>query len=168
MDKMDVFDGQRFDLVMLNNVLEHLAYPVAVVTEIRQKVLNPGGMIIIDVPNEFNVFQTVARDVHGLSDWWVAPPAHLNYFSRDTLQNLLEGCGYEVKLAEASFPMEMFLLFGECYVGNDLLGKQCHIKRVEFENNLRKLGHEDKLRDFYKALAEINLGRQVKMYATVR
>jgi len=122
-------------------------------------------MIIIDVPNEFNVFQMAGRDIHGLSDWWVAPPAHLNYFSRDTLHNLLEGCGYEVKLAEASFPLEMFLLFGDCYVGNSSLGKQCHMKRVEFENNLRRLGHDGKLRDFYQALAGLNLGRQVKIYA---
>ena len=106
------------------------------------------------------------RDMHGLNDWWVAPPAHLNYFSANSLQMTLEGCGFEVKLAVASFPLEIFLLFGDCYVGNAQLGKQCHMKRVEFEKNLRNLGYEDKLRDFYEALAKINLGRQVKIYET--
>lgn len=165
MDKMDVFESRSFDVVMLNNVLEHLAAPEVVVTEIRQRVLRPGGMIIIDVPNEFNVFQTVGRDVHCLPEWWVAPPAHLNYFSRDTLQGLLEGCGYEVKLAESSFPLEMFLLFGDCYVGNETLGRQCHLKRVAFEDNMRRAGHDAKLREFYQSLADLNLGRQVRMYA---
>jgi hypothetical protein len=78
---------------------------------------------------------------------------------------LLKGCGYEITLAEASYPLEMFLLFGQCYVGNNTLGKECHLKRVAFEENLRKLGHEELLRKFYKSLADLGLGRQVKMYA---
>lgn len=166
MEKMDVFDGLRFDVVMLNNVLEHLADPVEVVTEIRRDLLEPGGLLIIDVPNEFNLFQMAGRDVNGLHDWWIAPPAHLNYFSRNTLQRMLQACGYEVRIAEASFPLEMFLLFGDCYVGNNTIGQQCHQKRVAFEVNLRKAGYETKLREFYQALANINLGRQIKLYAT--
>jgi len=165
MDKMDVFEGKKFDVVLLKNVLEHLANPVEILKEINEKLLNKGGMIIIDVPNEFNVFQTAGRDLHQLGNWWVAPPAHLNYFSKDTLANLLEGTGYEIKLSEASFPLEMFLLFGDCYVGNGDIGKQCHQKRVAFETNLRKSGHTKTLHQFYQALAELNLGRQVTVYA---
>jgi 2-polyprenyl-3-methyl-5-hydroxy-6-metoxy-1,4-benzoquinol methylase len=165
MDNMDVFESKKFDVVLIKNVLEHLANPVEILEEIHEKVLNKGGMIIIDVPNEFNVFQTAGRDLHQLNDWWVAPPAHLNYFSKDSLVNLLEGTGYNVKLSEASFPLEMFLLFGDCYVGDDKVGKQCHQKRVAFETNLRKLGHTKALHQFYQALAELNLGRQVTVYA---
>lgn len=165
MDCMNVFENQKFDVVMLKNVLEHLANPVEVMKEIREKVLKFGGLIVIDVPNEFNAFQIAGRDVHGLEDWWVAPPQHLNYFSNDTLTNVLKGSGYEVKLAEASFPLEMFLLFGECYVGDAGLGKQCHQKRVNFEKNLRRLRCGDKLKQFYQALAQLGLGRQVTIYA---
>jgi len=165
MDRMNVFGDKKFDVVMLKNVLEHLANPVEVLDEIHQKVLSKGGLIVIDVPNEFNAFQTAGRDLHQLNDWWVAPPAHLNYFSKDTLVNLLEGTGYEVKLSEASFPLEMFLLFGDCYVNDGRLGKQCHQKRVAFETNLRKLGYTQKLHQFYQALAELNLGRQITIYA---
>jgi hypothetical protein len=105
------------------------------------------------------------RDLHQLSDWWVVPPAHLNYFSKDSLVNLLEGTGYTVKISEASFPLEMFLLFGDCYVNNSELGKECHKKRVAFEINLRNFGGTHKLRQFYRALAELNLGRQITIYA---
>ena len=168
MTRMDVFENKKFDVVMLKNVLEHLANPVEVLEEIREKVLKPSGLIVIDVPNEFNAFQTAGRDLHKLEDWWVAPPGHLNYFSKDTLVGLLEGTGYEVKIAEASFPLEMFLLFGECYVGNGVIGRQCHQRRVAFEANLRKLGYEDKLHEFYQALAQINLGRQITVYAVLR
>jgi SAM-dependent methyltransferase len=168
MERMDVFQGQLFDVVMLNNVLEHLSNPVDVVREIHNRVLVQGGLLIIDVPNEFNDFQLAGRNLHNLPDWWIAPPAHLNYFSKDTLQSLLEGCGYRVVLAESSFPLEMFLLFGDCYVGNGKLGRECHLKRVAFEENLRKLGFGQKLREFYQALAQLNLGRQIKMYAVAK
>ena len=164
-ESMDVFEGVQFDVVMLKNVLEHMPRPFEALKEIREKVLVKGGLLIIDVPNEFNVFQTAGRDVHGLDDWWVAPPGHLNYFSNETLCRLVSGAGYEVSLSEASFPLEMFLLFNDCYVGDSAVGKQIHQKRVNFEMNLRKLGHEEKLHEFYRALAEINLGRQVAVYA---
>ena len=164
-DRMDVFDNIKFDVVMLKNVLEHIPNPFEVLKEIREKVLKTGGLLIIDVPNEFNVFQTAGRDVHGLGNWWVAPPGHLNYFSNDTLVKLVNGAGYEVSLSEASFPLEMFLLFNDCYVGNGVIGKEIHKKRVNFEMNLRKLGLADKLHEFYQALAKINLGRQIAVYA---
>ncbi len=165
MERMDVFGGKRFDVVSLLNVLEHLADPVAVLREIRDRVLKPGGVIVIDVPNEFNDFQVAADDLHHLEQWWIAPPAHLNYFSGDSLGRLLENLGFEVKVKEASFPLEMFLLFGDKYVGDAELGRKCHEKRMAFERNLRSIGKEDVLRRFYRMLAECNLGRQVLVAA---
>lgn len=168
MDKMNVFEGMKFDVVTMLNVLEHLADPVAVLQEIAEHVLKPGGILAVDVPNEFNPFQVAARELHGLKEWWVAPPAHLNYFSTETLSRTMEGTGFSVALAEASFPLEMFLLFGDNYVKDGTLGRQCHQRRVAFETNLRKLGRQEVLRTFYQSLAKNNLGRQVVVYGILR
>jgi 2-polyprenyl-3-methyl-5-hydroxy-6-metoxy-1,4-benzoquinol methylase len=165
MDRMDVFDGKRFDIVMLMTVLEHLADPVAVLAEIRDRVLKPGGILIIEVPNEFNAFQVCGQKVNSLHQWWFAPPAHLNYFSGNTLRQLLAGLRYDVRYAESSFPLEMFLVFGDNYVVDRDLGRQCHERRMAFEMNLRKHGFEDVLHGFYQALAERNLGRVITTYA---
>ena len=162
---MNVFK-QRFDVVTLLNVLEHQADPVAVVNEIREEVLAPGGVLVIDVPNEFNAFQVAGQHLHGLKEWWVCPPGHLNYFSHETLCRLLEGEGLTVKLAESSFPLEMFLLFGRNYVQDSALGRQSHQERVNFELNLRRHAGTPVLRQFYQALAGLNLGRQILVFAT--
>jgi 2-polyprenyl-3-methyl-5-hydroxy-6-metoxy-1,4-benzoquinol methylase len=165
MERMDVFGDRRFDVVMLMNVLEHLADPVQVIQEIKRTVLRPDGLLIIEVPNDFNDFQKAARELHGLQEWWVAPPAHLNYFSSYSLSAVLKGCGFDVRELEASFPLELFLLMGDNYVADRQTGRLCHEKRMAFERNLRDLGKTSVLRSFYKALADVNLGRQVIAYA---
>src|SRR3546814_3286306 len=78
----------------------------------------PGGLLVIDVPNDFNEWQQVSRAAHDLDEWWVAPPAHLNYFSPSSLRAMLEGEGYDVRSLRSSFPLEMFLLMGDRYVGD--------------------------------------------------
>ena len=165
MDSMEAFPGESFDVVTLMNVLEHLSDPIAVIESIGRDVLKPGGVLVVEVPNEFNAFQVCGQSVHELEEWWVAPPAHLNYFNKDSLCNLLSGTGFSVARTEASFPMEMFLLFGENYVGDKALGKSCHEKRVAFEMNLRRQGQEETLHRFYQALAQVNIGRQITAYA---
>ncbi len=60
----------------------------------------------------------------------------------------------------------MFLLMGDNYVADTARGRACHERRMAFEMNLRAMGMADKLRDFYAALAKIDLGRQVIAYAS--
>lgn len=158
--------SQRFDVVMMLNVLEHLRQPAETLISIRERLLKPGGLLVIDVPNDFNDFQTVADAEFNLGEWWVCPPVHVNYFSAGSLGQLLERCGYEVRRKEAAFPLEMFLLMGDVYVGDSQLGKTCHLKRMAFERLMHKHGKSEKLRRFYEALAGLDLGRQVTVYAT--
>ena len=165
MEKMDVFEGRRFDVVLLMNVLEHLSDPVEVIQSIHNTVLAEGGVLVVEVPNEFNAFQVAAQELHGLAQWWVAPPAHLNYFSVSSINALLRGSGFEVLHTEASFPMELFLLMGENYVSDRQLGRYCHERRMAFEMNMRKQGRGKALQAFYQAMAEVDLGRQVIAFA---
>jgi 2-polyprenyl-3-methyl-5-hydroxy-6-metoxy-1,4-benzoquinol methylase len=165
MDKMSVFPGERFDVVTLFHVLEHLGDPAAALREIQTSVLAPGGALVIEVPNDFNAMQRAAVEVHGLDEWWIAPPAHLNYFNNETLCNLLRGTGFEPVLSEATFPLEMFLLFGDNYVAERELGRLCHQKRVAFETNLRRSHRTDTLRTLYRALAQAHLGRTVVVHS---
>lgn len=167
LEGMDVFEGKKFNIVSMLNVLEHLADPIKSIDQIK-KILKPNGILVIDVPNEFNDFQLAGRDVHNLDDWWVAPPNHLNYFSKDSLVKLLDNMGFIVKICESSFPLEMFLLFGDNYVKNGQTGSDCHQKRVAFEQNLRKHGKTSILKSFYRSLAQLNLGRQITVYSILK
>ena len=86
-DDFTVTKGEKYDVVMMLNVLEHLSHPQDTLKSIQKNLLNPGGIVVIEVPNEFSDFQTVAVAEHDLEEWWVCPPHHLNYFFLHHLLN---------------------------------------------------------------------------------
>lgn len=147
-----------FDAIHCAQVLEHVLDPEACVERIAA-LLAPGGIAYIEVPNDFNAFQEIARSELDKPAWWVAPKVHLNYFDAETLGALLADKGLFVEDRLASFPMELFLLMGEDYVGHPETGKRCHAMRMRFERTLFDHGHRDTLLDFYRALAHASLGR---------
>ena len=154
-----------FDAVHMSEVLEHVPDPMGVLYTVRE-LLSPGGVLCVVVPNDYNPFQAALTNACGHKPWWVAPPHHLNYFSFESLAGLVERSGYEISLKEATFPIDMFLLMGDNYVGNDSLGRTCHAKRKRFEANLRAAGLTSVRRQFYRTLATSGLGREACLYAT--
>jgi SAM-dependent methyltransferase len=79
---------RQYDLIILFQVLEHMADPVAIVSECERR-LKPGGKIIISVPN-FNSWQSH----FGKAAWLhLDVPRHLFHFSATSLDVLLKRAG---------------------------------------------------------------------------
>jgi 2-polyprenyl-3-methyl-5-hydroxy-6-metoxy-1,4-benzoquinol methylase len=154
----------RFDVVHLNNVLEHVPNPTEIVT-LARGLLDPGGLICLNVPNDFTPFQLSARNALTKSEWWVAPPHHLNYFDFDSLSRLVARLGFEVRERSTSFPMELFLLMGLDYTKDGELGRACHNQRKRFDLSLERAGFKEARRAFYRALADAGLGREAVVIA---
>ena len=153
-----------FDVVHMSEVLEHIPDPSGMLQLVR-RLLNPDGLICVVVPNDYNSFQHALRTVCDFKPWWVAPPHHINYFDFDSLSQLLSASGFDGLLREATFPIDMFLLMGDNYVGNDALGRQCHTKRKTLERNLAEAGMTDLKRRLYEGFASIGIGREVQIIA---
>ncbi len=149
-----------FDVVYMHEVLEHIPHPQEMLS-LAFNLLKPGGLLCVVVPNDYNPFQYALRTVCGHKPWWVAPPHHINYFDFDSLSQLFSESGFDVVMREATFPIDMFLLMGDNYVGNDKLGRECHAKRKLFELNIAKAGISHIKRNQYRALANIGIGREV-------
>lgn len=158
---------RRYDVVLLVDVLEHLPRPAETLAIIRDHLLAADGLLIIDVPNDANPLQDAAVKTHHLEPWWFVPPHHLNYFSPQTLAALVAACGFEVRECETTFPLELFLLMNDVYVGNPALGAACHEKRVNFERNMRRHA-PGALHQLYAKLAEIGIGRQIVLSCASR
>jgi SAM-dependent methyltransferase len=81
------FDDGSFDAVVAGELLEHLQFPDALVSEIR-RVLRPGGVLAGSVPNAFRV-QSRLRFLRGKPP--EDDPTHLRMFSPAALRELLAG-----------------------------------------------------------------------------
>ncbi len=154
----------RFDAVHLNNVLEHLPDPIGLLT-LAHDLIEPGGLICINVPNDYSPFQIAGRSQVGADAWWLAPPHHLNYFNFDSGARLLERLGFEVVERTTSFPMELFLMMGEDYIGKDDVGRACHNRRKKFDLAFDQAGLGETRRAFYRALASSGIGREAVLIA---
>ncbi len=82
------FKDQRFDLIILNHTLEHLENPLDVFQKIY-KLLNPSGMVIVDLPNFDCLSEKYRRDKWKL----LLPNEHPWQFTPQTLRLLFEKAG---------------------------------------------------------------------------
>jgi SAM-dependent methyltransferase len=155
-------DIDLFDVIHMSEVLEHIPKPKGLLNIAYEK-LTPGGLICVVVPNDYNPFQIVLQDACEYDPWWVTPPHHVNYFNFYSLKLLLEKVGFSVVLKESTFPIDMFLLMGKNYVGNDSLGRECHQMRKNLELNLNRAGNNHLKRNLYKLMAKSGLGREIIM-----
>ena len=113
-----------FHAINLKCVLEHVSNPMEIL-EICKRLLKDSGIICVEVPNDFNILQLQVHKL-GKSQWWIAIPDHINYFDFRSLERLLEKQGFEIVLKTTDFPMEVFLLMGDDYIGNDEVGSKYH------------------------------------------
>lgn len=150
----------RFDAVHAAEVLEHLPDPAGMLRRIHG-LLAPGGLLLVSLPNDGNPLQAAAERALALSPWWLAPPHHLNYFTPASIAALLARQGFQVLEAQASFPMELFLLMGDNYVGDPALGRACQAKRKAFELAMDAAGLSGLKTRLYQALAGLGIGRTV-------
>jgi len=94
---------ERFDLVSMSHVLEHLPDPVGYLAHLRTAILSPDGRLLLEVPNLY------AHDSFEV--------AHLFAFSPHTLTETLRRSGFEVVKFEqhgrpnsALFPLYLTIL----------------------------------------------------------
>jgi len=106
------------------------------------RLIAPGGVCAITVPNDFSPLQLMARaEGHIDRDFWLAPPQHLNYFEAASLTALLNRLGFEIRLGYASFPIDWFLFHpGSNYVADPAAGKAAHRARMAIDQMLAEEG----------------------------
>ena len=155
----------KFDVVNLSYVLEHTLKPKNILEIVFNDLLKPDGVICVEVPNEFNPLQMAIIKNKNIPIYWICSPDHINYFNFNSLEQLIQRIGYEVLHRESDFPLELFALMGENYIGNEEVGKRIHKKRCVLEDNLMNAGLNNLKRSIYKHFASLNIGRCVLIFA---
>lgn len=100
-------ERNSFDIVTMNNVLEHTLNPVAEL-EKAFSILKPSGVIYVGTPNLDSLVSRVDGIKWKMKSW----PNHLYYFTPETLGRILDKAGFTV--------LESFTHMGESDYQDDV------------------------------------------------
>jgi len=124
------FDGDFFDAITMWDVIEHLKNPLDIVKE-AYRILKPGGMIFVYVPNFDSVEVAVCKEK---CDTIVAD-AHLIYFTTATIKELLQKADFNV-------------------VYTDTVGLDIDHTIFNIKNHFEKIYNTEFLNDFKQTLQD--------------
>lgn len=156
-----VATNKKFDVIWLDNVLEHVAKPLVLLKSCK-KLAKKNALLVIEVPNDFSKVQLQLLEMGYVpKPYWVIPPDHISYFNSKALNSLCKTQGWLNLDLIADFPIDFFLFnIHTNYVKNSKVGKDSHLARVKIENFINNLPELKKL-NIYRVLAEAGLGRQI-------
>lgn len=85
------FGRNKFDVINLDNVLEHLYSPRNALLKIN-KLLKQKGLLVLTVPN----VKSIGIAFFGKNWYALQPPRHLYHFSPETIREILEKNGFKI------------------------------------------------------------------------
>lgn len=154
-------NGKTYDVVWLNNVLEHVTEPLDLLKALR-RLITDDGILVVTVPNDFSELQEILLSEHEIPErFWIALPDHLSYFTSDSLKATASATGWHCRSVLADFPVDFFLAHrGSNYVVDRTKGPDAHRARLMLEQVIGNKGDQNANR-FYEALADVGLGRNI-------
>jgi SAM-dependent methyltransferase len=144
------FADNYFDCIYLDSVLEHILEPISFLNEVN-RVLKPGGVLYIGVPNEECLFNDVRKLIFGaIGKTGVSvralpfkSPYHVNGFTKHSLKIALKRCEFEIlqlrdfaglyewrKFAPFSRPFLMHLMMLPVQIAAIPLNKRIYIDAI--------------------------------------
>lgn len=99
---LNKIQGRSFDLIVFNDLLEHLVDPAQALQQCRS-LLSPGGHILASIPNMR--FWPALSDLLFKADWryrdaGVMDSTHLRFFTEKSIVRMFEAAGYRVTAIE--------------------------------------------------------------------
>lgn len=108
-------DRTRFDVIFLNDVLEHLSDPINVLKQLKDK-LTGDGVIFIDTPKQFWLYpltRFVSKSLHTKLLGSTVHASHLQLWTRTSFMHALQRSGLRVskyvETSEFTMPAEYYL-----------------------------------------------------------
>lgn len=151
----------KFDLIWLDNVLEHVLDPLQLLVDCYN-LTSENGLLIIEVPNDFSKLQLELKEQKFIDrDFWVVSPDHISYFNKEGLINICKKADWNVEKIIADFPIDFNLFNPNAnYIVDKKTGKGAHLQRIKIGNLMHQISVA-KANKFYEALADLGLGRQI-------
>ena len=153
--------SEQFDIVNMDNLLEHVAEPKSLLQMVK-RLLKNDGLVIIKVPNDFSFLQEYFYK-HGIANdaQWVAPLDHISYFNNSGLIRICSSAGFECIDSLSDSLVELSALNPNTnYFLNKNVGKSCHMAMIAQENIFHGISPNETL-NVYRVLGEMGIGRAI-------
>lgn len=105
-DSIDSLEDRRFDVIALNQILEHVHNPKEFIKQ-NLRLLKKGGSLIIEIPSATNAIVSLYNSESFKKFWFQEP--HLYYYTPQTLNNLLTEFTTEDKIKIEVFQETSFI-----------------------------------------------------------
>lgn len=89
---------ERFELIAMTHVLEHIYNPLEVLIKVKKNLLN-NGHLIIEVP----LWEQIEKQPVGVLTF-----EHVNYFTETTLVSMLNAAGFEAVYSDKLFDLNQY------------------------------------------------------------
>jgi SAM-dependent methyltransferase len=101
LDLAEALGGEKYDVGLFGDVIEHLKDPRRVLVAMRD-LLAPGGYIVLSVPNvaHASVRLALLKGQFDYEDVGILDATHLRFYTRESIADLLESCGYLVDVMD--------------------------------------------------------------------
>ena len=149
----------RYQAVSALWLIEHLTDPQAFLSKARSW-LDDDGLLLIVTPNEWTEAQRLADEKAANPRWWIHP-THVNYFTFETMETMLERNGFRVVDKMTTYPMENFIHIGFDYTADNGVGRICHRMVEQIE---QRADQKARMKS-YRSLAEQDEGRDMVILA---
>lgn len=105
------YQGQKFDLILLLDVLEHTSDPHGFLKEISS-LLAPGGTLLISVPNiaHWSIRFSLLFGFFHYTERGILDKTHLQFFTRSRFHRVIALSGLSIEKSSASIEPIEFLL----------------------------------------------------------
>jgi SAM-dependent methyltransferase len=111
------FEENLFDVIRMDNVLEHVPDPLATLNE-AQRILKTGGIFVIYIPRGDSLLFSILKKYH--SNSWI--PFHLNLFSRSSIKKIFEKAGIKTQKINSLQPLSWIGLSAKQFLYRPVYG----------------------------------------------
>lgn len=156
--------NEKYNIVWLSNVLEHVLDPVLLLNSLRQ-LIEPDGLLVVTVPNDGNIYHESLFESGDIPHrFWIAIPDHISYFTKESLNRIATATNWDCLALQGDFPIDWYLA-NECsnHIIDRQSGSSAHKARLRLEQ-LIGLAGIDAANRFYSSLAEVGFGRNLTAY----
>ncbi len=164
----EIRKSNKYDIINLTNVIEHVLEPEDLLVGLKT-LLKPFGILVVTFPNDFSNFQKLLLELGKVAEeFWILPPDHISYFTKDSFLNLTESLGMFVEFILADFPIDIFLINDYSnYVKNKSKGKQAHLARLFIMNFLFDQNFEQTVEIILK-FGRLGFGRNLTAFLRIK